>query len=144
MLQKAINKFQKLAALDPRAIMAKAFENPGLKQQVVDWQQYQLYEEGVDAAGNPLGNYSPFTVRYKMSIGARYDHITLNDTGAFYGSMQVLPKDNGVVIAADTQKPDVDLAVVYPKALGLTEQSKEEVKPILVSVMFQEIRKAIA
>lgn len=133
----------KLTRLNPNEILSVSLDNPGVKQQIIDRNQEQMYEQGIDSKSESLGEYSPNTIKIKQEKGQRYDHITLNDTGEFYDSMKVVPQGSGAVISADMQKPDTNLETIYPEALGLTEESKEQVKPILVSVMKREILKAI-
>lgn len=67
----------------------------------------QLYELGEDALGKSLGEYSINTIEGtsnfegKKSKGQRYDHITLNDTGAFYESFKVNPTKRGYKITVN-------------------------------------------
>ena len=90
----------------------------------------QLYEEGIDSMGRPLGNYSLATIHGtknfegKIAKGQRYDHITLNDTGKFYDSFRVKLFNDALVIVANTSKPDSDLAQDFGKdILGLTKEN---------------------
>ena len=61
----------------------------------------QLYELGVDSLGNSLGEYSPFTIPFKVEKGQRFDHVTLKDTGGFYESFMVTPLKTGFKIDAN-------------------------------------------
>jgi len=137
--------FRKIYALIDRmesltidSIMDEVWDDRYLKALVLDLNfQSQLYEKGVDAAGNLLGYYSPFTVRYKRSIAGsigndtRSDHITLKDTGEFYNSGRVEKVPGGIVIDAETNKGGGDdLAVEFgKKILGLSNESIQELIP---------------
>ena len=86
----------------------------------------QLYELGVDSLGNSLGEYSPFTIPFKVEKGQRFDHITLKDTGDFYESFIVTPLKTGFKIDANPIKDDDNLFDLFGKDIvGLTEENQE-------------------
>lgn len=92
-------------------------------------QTSQLYSLGVDSLGNKLGEYSGFTKNIKASKGQRIDHITLKDTGEFYGSFKITPNNKGFRISANPFKDDSNLFDDFGvDIVGLT---KENVKLLL-------------
>lgn len=138
---KSVTKIIKKARrLDTNDLLETAVSNAGVQQQMVDFNQNQMYELGVDAKGEPLGDYSPVTIHGKpgpngfpgkIEKGQRYDHITLKDTGEFYDSMKVQVDSDSATITGDMDKPDKDLSAQWPDALGLTPESLAEVMPMI-------------
>ena len=98
----------------------------------------QLYDKGVNSKGDSIGEYSPMTKGIKQEEGRPYDHVTLNDTGAFYESFRVyLNSQNQFVITANVIKDTSDLITDWGKEiLGLNEDSlkllREKAKKILI------------
>lgn len=98
----------------------------------------QLYDKGVNSKGESIGDYSLYTKAIKDNNGQITDHVTLNDTGAFYESFKVyINSQKDFVISADTIKDTSDLIVDWGKEiLGLTEESlvtlRENAKDILI------------
>lgn len=85
----------------------------------------QLYELGIDSQGNTLGEYSPYTIQFKIDKGQRFDHVTLKDTGDFYETFKVKPTKKGFEIIANPNKDDDNLFEIYGKEIvGLTEENK--------------------
>jgi hypothetical protein len=143
MFQKFSSKVNRIATLDSNAFMADVFSDRDLQADVVLENQNQLYELGIEADGTPTGNYSKKTVASKMAYGERYDHITLKDTGAFYGSMRVVNQGEGIIISGDTDKGDQDLSDRWPRALGLTSDSIEELKDETIHVINLKLRELL-
>lgn len=97
------------------------------QDEVIKLNQYdQLYQEGIDAMSNTLGQYTEYTKIIKRSKGQRIDHITLFDTGAFYNSFRVFVKNDGLeIFADDVAFYDRPLTEVYGvDILGLTEDNQ--------------------
>lgn len=98
----------------------------------------QLYDRGINSKGESIGDYSLYTKAIKDNNGQITDHVTLNDTGAFYESFKVyVNSQKDFVISADTIKDTSDLIVDWGKEiLGLTEESlnilRESAKEILI------------
>ncbi len=116
--------------LDQDKILTEILNEQTLQSKIIERNQEQLYEEGLQADGIPTGSYSFNTImgtsRYagKIEKGQRYDHITLKDTGTFYKSMKVKSITQGIVITADDPN---DLQAREPKMLGLTPESLSEI-----------------
>lgn len=143
MLNFAINKLKKLSLiLDQDDLAEKVFENETVQQKAIALNQSQMYDKGVDSVNDTLGEYSFRTVAIKTQKGQRTDHITLRDTGEFYDSMEATPDGPTITITGDMKKPDTDLEVIYPKALGLNEESKGEIREMAKPIIRREIHRA--
>jgi len=92
--------------LDLFALVNAAIKQRGLDKFIIRQIQAQLFFDGEDGDGDSLGEYSPVTVEFKKAKGQPFDHITLKDTGAFYGSMTVRVDSEGIVIDANPIKID--------------------------------------
>lgn len=130
----------KITNIDLDSAFKAAITDSSVLAQIIDLNQKQLYDEGLLSDGTPTGDYAPFTIQKKDTLGVESGHVTLKDTGEFYDSMKIEEKDNGVVITADTQKPDIDLADHYPGLLGLTDDSKAEIKPEIIEIMLNHLK----
>jgi hypothetical protein len=102
----------------------------------------QLYDKGVNSKNELLGEYSPFTKQLKQEKGQITDHVTLNDTGAFYNSFSVFLRGRDLIISADVVKDTSDLITDWGKEiLGLSEESlvllREKAKQILIPYVKQ-------
>lgn len=86
----------------------------------------QLGEFGIDALGDSLGEYAPFTVHKKetegQGIGKITDHITFFDTGDYWKSWTITVNREAITITVDQAKfselvNDLGFA---PEHVGLT------------------------
>lgn len=126
--------------LNPNRLIKDVIEETQVKAQIIDLNQSQMFDKGIDAKGETLGDYSPVSV---AKYGKRPGHIQLKDTGEFYDSMKVGVEDDKFVITGDTDKGDVDLANVYPDVLGLTTESKEDILPEISQRLSEKIKEEI-
>lgn len=132
-----LHNFQNLNESD---IMKSVFSDPSIQAQIIDANQSQLYDKGIESDGSPTGDYSQVSVdKYGKSPG----HITLKDTGATYDSMRVQAEDDGIIMSADMALHGVDLGVIYPHAIGLTDESISELLPEVNERIIEEIYKRI-
>lgn len=110
------------------------FNDGTLQAQMIDLNRRQMYEFGVDSKGITLGEYAPATINYWKPRAAsegrdgKVDHVTLKDTGEFYDSIKI-KNENAIIFEADMKKPGTDLEIIYPDALGLNDESKNEIFP---------------
>lgn len=149
-LQACRNLIKRFHKLDADKIMQATLKSStSLQQDILDLnRQDQLYDQGIAADGKFLGDYSAVTIegtstfQGKKQKGQRYDHITLNDTGAFYESFKLDIEAQQSIITADTQKPDVDL-MTYGNILGLTPQSKQRMIDWIRPIFVQKFREAV-
>lgn len=138
----------KANSLDSDTIMKSVMENDDVQAEMIKQNKFQMYNEGIDAEGDSLGEYSMATIhggidKYgkpfagKIAKGQRFDHITLSDTFTFYNSIKVDVNTDNAVMEGNMQKDDTDLSKQWPDALGLTPDSitwvaNEKVKPLLI------------
>lgn len=130
-----------IIALDETAIINSILLDKGFQRFIISLNQNeQLFDEGIDALGKSLGEYSDFTKELKKADGQRFDHITLLDTGDFYKSFKIKVENGGFLIEADPQKEDSNLFDDFGKdILGLTDENlqividaiREKILPII-------------
>lgn len=141
------NKANKYIQLDQNKLMDEVLAEPTLDAQMVDLNQKQMYEQGLQADGSETGHYAAKTIAYKLQYGdakgipGRIDHITGLDTGITYQSMKVVPQPDGIIITADDRN---NFFARINKGLGLTSESKKELLPEIKTSLLQKIRKAIS
>lgn len=140
------NKAKKVGAINQDQLLTEILSDATLQAQIVDLNQKQLYEDGLQADGTPTGEYAPITVSYYKPLAAsegrdgRSDHITGKDTGITYNSMNVKSLPEGIVIHADDRNNFFDRE---PKGLGLTKQSIAEILPEVRQSLVQKIKNGI-
>lgn len=128
-----------------------AMDKPDNMEKIVKLNtQSQLFDKGIDSEGVALdkigGSYSPKTKRYKAERGQRYDHVTLEDTGAFYDSetAQIDYSSGDIILHANTIKDGQDLRDRWGQnILGLTDESKAVLKPIFTDDIIKEVREIL-
>jgi hypothetical protein len=125
-------KAEKFRAISTDSLLQEIFSSGDLDSQIIDLNQKQLYEQGIQADSTPTGDYSPNTRRRKQAYGDSFNtpgesgHITGNDTGITYKSMNVVAQPDGIVINADDRNNFFERE---PKGLGLTKESLSEILP---------------
>ena len=141
-----INRMNKIASLNMGLIFSDIIADPLIQAQIIDLNQKQLYEEGVQSDGSPTGDYAPITVAYYKPLAAsegrdgRSDHITGKDTGITYDSMRVIPGYNYFTIKADDRNNFFDRE---PLGLGLTRESIEELVPEILERAIEGVKETI-
>jgi len=146
------NLFSNVKKLDSDKLLKKVLSNTSLEQDIIDLnREDQLYERGVTVDGLSLGEYSPATIhgtsnfKGKIEKGQRYDHITLNDTGATYESEKFVNNNDGFLLTINTNLHGIDLEEKFGKIVGLDEKNKsvvrEWIKDPLLSLVRSEIKK---
>jgi hypothetical protein len=104
----------------------------------------QLYDKGIDALGDSLGEYSAFTIGLKRQKGQRVDHITLKDEGDFYHSFRVSVTKSAIIINATTQKDDNDLAEQFgQEIIGLTDENQPIVNEMILINIIKYVKKQL-
>lgn len=157
--------------LDSDKMLKTVLSNSSIQHDILDQNRLdQLYERGVDAEGNELGEYSPKTIRHKKQKGQRYDHVTLSDTQKFYESFRFVNDKKDFKIKADTIKkgeanpdfgkiiqlsngkfvtstvkgePDTDLMDRYGKIIGLDNESISHTRDWVLGPLRKEMKKGI-
>lgn len=144
--------FKKHFQPDFNQVIFNTLNNPGIKQQIIDLNQSQLMDEGLDANGKFIntieGNpYTEYTKEQKRKKGQPTDHVTLYDTGEFYQSMKVTINGQGAEVLADFSKGGSDIRDNFNSSydfLGLTDNSKEKLKEwLLLEIFSRELRQAV-
>lgn len=136
------NQLSKFEELDENELLKVALDDSTVQAQIIDRNQHQLYDEGIQADNTPTGNYAPITVAYYKPLAAsegrdgRSDHITGKDTGETYNSMRVLNGSDGFVIAAEDRN---DFFSREPEGLGLTNESIEYITPQIADLVNERI-----
>ena len=106
----------------------------------------QLYNKGIDALGDSLGDYSRVSVEV---YGKRAGHITLKDTEEFYNSFVVLVRKDSFVIRAntiknDSIKGDTDLTVRFGKdIIGLTKDNLDIITELILTNIINYVNKQL-
>ena len=140
-------KVENLKKFNQEKELNQILTSPSLKAQIIDLNQKQLYEDGVQADGTTTGQYSPITISYFKPLAkaegrdGRSDHVTGKDTGATYNSMEVEATPEGIVITADDDNGFFE-KMKLDKALGLTQASKSEILPEVRSEIIVRVKKA--
>ena len=126
-LKKYLRRLEK--RINPNLIFIKVVNNNDVKDLVIELNTIkQLYDKGIDANSDSLGEYAPFTIREKIKKGQPTDRVTLKDTGEFYKSFRIKVDGDEIDIEADTIKYDFDgawdlLDIYGADILGLTNNS---------------------
>lgn len=141
------NKADAIKKFDQDKELQKVLADPILDAQIIDLNQKQLYEQGIQSDGSPTGQYSPYTIALKEQYGDAYgvpgrtDHITGLDTGETYQSMAVESKLEGITITADDRN---DFFKIEDKGLGLTNESLSEIRPHVRESLVERAREVLA
>lgn len=143
MFEALIRVVKNTKKLDENKILREIFNNTSIQQDIIFLNQEQMYEKGIDSEGQSLGEYSSFTIGEKIKKGQRHDHVTLNDTGDFYNSMKFKNGKDGFTISANMIKPDTNLETIFPNALGLTDESLQEIKDLVLPRFKEAVLEAI-
>lgn len=136
-IQKIVDNFKNL---DRNKILSEILSAPQLQAQIIDLNQAQLFDKGIEADGVSMGDYSKASVEI---YGKRPGHITLKDTGEFYNSMKVSISADSFTVNGDTVKEGTDLQDRFPEALGLTTESIAEIIPEITESIIEKIKQKI-
>jgi len=130
MLEGFLDRFKELAEADEHKLIHDALEDNLLQAEIIDLNQLQLYDDGIQSDGSPTGDYSLKTIQYKLAYGdarqtpGRIDHVTGNNTGETYDSMQVDNQADQIEIKAEDRN---GFFKVETEGLGLTDKNIEKV-----------------
>ena len=82
----------------------------------------QLGDKGIDSLDQSLGDYAPFTVRVRSSLGLQTDHIDFKVTGEYWESWDTEVRRDVLVITVNESRYDelVNDLGFSPDHLGLT------------------------
>jgi len=131
------NLIRNIEALSIDNVMIEVWDGEDIQEIIIDLNtNKQLFEKGIDANGQSLGDYAPFTIKHKNATGLPADRVTLYEDGTFYRSFNIVPNQQGFIIEADPVKQSQDLTETYGEAIiGLTAESKNTlITQILIHV----------
>ena len=106
------------------------------KEQIIDFNLSQLYDDGQDGNGQMVKPYyTSFTVMIKSYKGQRTDHVTLKDTGEFYRSFNIRFSSSSFELFATDGLTD-DLVAKYGKNIfGLNENSLKDLQELILDYL---------
>lgn len=147
-------QYKKLFDINLYSLLDEIMKNKGVQQQFIDYNQFQLFEDGLDANGKFIRTiegdpYTKNTKQIKSEKGQATDHVTLHDTGDFYNTFGVVIRENGYEIVADFMKGSSDIRDNFSSLydfLGLTEESLEKIVnetilPKLEKMILEHVRR---
>lgn len=118
--------------------------NDATKEQIIKWVQSQLKDEGIDGKGIVIGNYSYATELITKGRKRQGDHYTLDDTGAFYRSMQVYVGESLIEVIGDGKKGKDNLYQKYGESITtLTDENIQKLREIIQDKFRIYIRKVL-
>lgn len=85
----------------------------------------QLGDEGIDADGVKLRDYSPVTMQFRSEKGLQIDHVDFKVTGQYWSSWEVEVKNDSFIIHVDEQRFGelVDELFFSEEHVGLTDEN---------------------
>ena len=85
----------------------------------------QLGESGIDSEEDSLGDYAPFTVDVRSSLGLQTGHVDFKVTGEYWGSWTVEVVGDEIQISVDKDRFDelTDDLNFSDTHVGLTEEN---------------------
>lgn len=132
--------------LDESIILFKIVSRDDVQQFALTLNAFeQIYKEGIRADGSNIVASSTGNSGYSLVTQEEYgnldrtfdlggvskkkiagDSYFLVDSGDFFASFEIKVEDDGFIISADTEKPDVDMLEEYGDILGLTDENKQK------------------
>jgi hypothetical protein len=135
----------KAFSLDESIAWTVSIDN-GVQNKIIELNTIdQLFNKGIDALGNSLGDYSQTSVEV---FGKRAGHITLKDTSEFYESFVVLVRKDSLVIRANTfkegEKGTIDLTDRFgDEIIGLTSENLEVITEMILINIIKYVKKQL-
>jgi hypothetical protein len=109
----------------------------GVDKAVID-DQYEIAEinreqllSGIDAEGNPLGEYRESTKAARRRRGLQTDYIDLKFTGKFQRSFEIDKKGDDYSLTAKDPKWEDKLMQRWPDAIGIQKENEDRVTEII-------------
>jgi hypothetical protein len=102
----------------------------------------QLYRRGIDVHGNIIGYYAESTARRKpqKKQGTPY---TLEDTGAFYDSFDILSDDDSLQIVADDEIHGFSMFGKFGDVVGFTDESIKDIGREYKTKLIEYVKKIL-
>lgn len=147
---RVMNLLMAVSQIKSSDVWRSIFSETEFQQFVLDLIRiHQLFEQGVDETGDVIGYYSWATENLYNPEKVAGTPYTLKDTGEFYRSMEVTLGDLELTINADPMKTDktgqrTNLFEKYGEGIiGLTEESKEQLRKEVLEKCFGEVRRLL-
>jgi len=105
----------------------------------------QLGDEGIDSLGNSLGDYRPFTVQVRSSLGLQTDHVDFKVTGDYWRSWEVEVTNDGMIIRVDEERFDelVNELRFSEDHVGLTDENWIRIQEMIKQNCVEYIKRQI-
>lgn len=116
------------------------------KEDIVEMNVSQLYDEGVNRLGIAISTYAPYaprTIQLKTKKGQPTDRVTLRDTGAFHKSFTLEIGPVGFYITATDYKTQELVDKYGANIFGLTSDNLAALSYELFPLVMQQIDKEI-
>lgn len=146
MFENVTTLLDKAIALNETIAWKLSIDN-GVQKRIVELNTIdQMYNKGIDALGDSLGDYSQVSVEV---YGKRAGHIQLKDGGEFYDSFVVLVLDDSFIIRAntiknDSIKGDVDLTTRFgDDIIGLTEENRDIITELIMKNIVKYVKQQL-
>jgi hypothetical protein len=137
-------KVERLERVDVNKIVDDSLRE--IEKLILELNQKQLYDEGVIDVKNPgkREKYSKGYIRQKQRYATfkKTEFVTLKYDGDFYNSFKLIIFDKVFVIQATDLKWAnwLEPNPRFENALGLTDESKEEVRQIILPVFLKRLK----
>lgn len=108
---------------------------------IIDLNKAQMIVLGIDADGDQLGEYTPYSSQIREAAGLQTEFIDLRFTGDFQDSIELNLTPNGYEIDATDEKWTDKIEPRFPDALGLIDDNEDRVTNIITSKIEKESEK---
>ena len=146
---------KRIEKLNLNNLFKKIFNLREVKDFVIERNQEQLYNRGIDATGKKIKTYfanspnvySHTTISYKRAKGQSDTIVTLKDTGAFYDTFKLNSQPEYAEITANFEVHGESIAenLDITNVLGLTDENKkiliDYIKPLFLKEFKAEVLK---
>lgn len=146
---------KRIEKLNLNNLFKKIFNLRDVKDFVIERNQEQLYNRGIDATGKQIKTYfanspnvySHTTIGYKKEKGQPSGIVTLKDTGEFYKTFKVNSQPEYAEVTANFEVHGESIAenLDITNVLGLTDENKkiliDYIKPLFLKEFKAEVLK---
>ena len=146
MLEEVYNVLDRAIKLESDQAFVFSVDNQ-VKRLIIDLNtKDQLGQFGIDALGDSLGEYAPFTVEQRSALGLQTDHIDFKFTGDYWASWTVTVDKGAITILTDPQlfSELVNDLGFAPEHVGLTEENLNKLTAAMLIKYQQYARKKMS
>ncbi len=117
-------------------------QNKDLQVEILDLNRIgQLFNQGIDSQGALIGFYKVTHIGARGQVKTAGSHYTFDNEGIFFDSFRVLTfKDFFEIIANPIRDGDNLFEKFTPNLVGLTDQSKEKLRGLMLPLIQDHIR----